>query len=395
MCILLKDNEIKAIKSKQELEEYLDFRSEYDRWLISPVSRMKILTNTGSAADFKKQTGSRASEECISECTKEGTNLFLRFITEINGVKKRGTIPLRYTAVRSLLDRARISGLSITNETEEADIHILSLKDKTEIINKCLPLYEQQSKVLIRDEKISAIMSGQYAILGEKEIVWAVENGLEKDFPYYEFLNGYVSHESFRAEYALHADEIEEDLMLLFDEFETGAESIKAKLGVFTSDIGSAAATIYAYLDVDGHSMSLGRAYSIKHIGNKTSADISKAVNKIYSMFKSRPDDLRALMETKIHNPSGCLRLIAREYKLPKKYAMSVAEELDSKELASCTAYEIFWYLNEIVKRFSDEKKDVFRTMLHQEAVAETIKLDFRRFDEPFHWSRSENTDND
>ena len=42
MCILLKDDEIKTINSREELQKYLDFRKTHDKWFISPINLMQV-----------------------------------------------------------------------------------------------------------------------------------------------------------------------------------------------------------------------------------------------------------------------------------------------------------------------------------------------------------------
>lgn len=393
MCVLLKDNEMLNFANADELKQYLDFRISHDRWMVAPIHRMKVYTCNGTADEFRKETGAVISDEVIEACKNEGTNMFVKFYTEVNGVEKKGTIPLRYTAIRSLLDRAKIGGASIYNDIPEAGIDVLPLDKKVEIINTCLQLYTAQAKILYRDEKASCIMSGQYAVLAEKEIIDAVENGMKESFPKAAFQNGNVSHESFRAEYKLNADEIEEDILIALNDAGIGTENVHAMLGIFTSDIGSAAATVYSYLDVDGHRMYFGKPHAVKHIGKRTAEDIGRAIKKVYTMFENNAADMKLLAETQINNPSGCLRLIAKEFKLPKKIAMAVSYEMEENGVESCTAYEIFWYLNEIVRRFEEEKKDVFRAMNLQETVSETVKINFKRFDKPFEWARATEED--
>lgn len=395
MCVLLKDDEIKTINSREELQEYLDFRKTHDKWFISPINLMQVFTKSSSELinAFKKRTGSIISDIAIQDCAENGTNMFLKFHTEINGQDKKGVVPLRYTAIRSLLDRAKIGGFSLYNEEEDAGIEVLPLQEKANIINKCLSLYAQSAKVLYRDEKISAIMSGQYAVLAEKDIVEAVEGCLKNNFPKAEFLTGSVSHEFFRMEYALNADEIEEDILMTLNDNGIAVDRVKAMLGIFTSDIGSAAATVYSYLDLDGQKMYYGKPFAIKHIGQRTGDDIAKSVNKLYSLFQNNPEDFKAMSETVIENPAGCLRSIAKEFELPKKYSMAAATALEATEKATCTAYEIFWYLNDIVRRFDEEKKDMYRSLKLQETVAETVKINFKRFDKPFEWARGESSE--
>ena len=87
MCILLKDDEIKSFNSRQDLQEYLDFRKAHDKWFESPIDLMQVFTKNPNEMinGFKERTGSIISDLAIQECVEHGTNLFLKFHTEING----------------------------------------------------------------------------------------------------------------------------------------------------------------------------------------------------------------------------------------------------------------------------------------------------------------------
>ena len=67
--------------------------------------------------------------------------------------------PVRDTAYKSLLGRARISGNALPK---------LSRPKLAEVLNSCLALYRDSALLLIRDEKVSAAHSGDerdYSIL--------------------------------------------------------------------------------------------------------------------------------------------------------------------------------------------------------------------------------------
>lgn len=59
MCVLLKDDEIKTINSREELQEYLDFRKTHDKWFISPINLMQVFTKSSSELinTFKREPG--------------------------------------------------------------------------------------------------------------------------------------------------------------------------------------------------------------------------------------------------------------------------------------------------------------------------------------------------
>lgn len=389
MCKLLKDNQIINFLTRQELEDYLNFRKIHDKWFVSPIQSMKIIAGTGTPENFKATTKTLVPLDGIKECFEEGTNLFLEFYIDVNGQQKRGVIPVRDTAINSILARARLGGFSLVNNEEEPGVAVLDDSIKAQIITDCLKLYTAQAKVLYRDEEISAVHSGQYAVLTESDIIASFEETMKKDFSDLEFISADVSHRYFKANYDLHCEEVEEDIQMMLSEIGENADSVKVKVTVFSSDIGTAAVHILTYIDVDGMSIVFGKPKAIKHIGKRTADDIKKEVGKLLSLFKACPEDFKRLGEIQIHNPGGCLRSIAKEMHLPKKLTLDIASVLDDTK-PECTAYEIYWHLNEIGAAAEKNITDGFRIMAIKETIAECLKIDFKKFDRDFLWARGE-----
>ena len=73
--------------------------------------------------------------------------------------------PLRDTAYKSLLDRARISGAALLK---------LKRSELADTLNLCLPLYKDTALVLVREQKVTAAHSGgerDYSILPINELL--------------------------------------------------------------------------------------------------------------------------------------------------------------------------------------------------------------------------------
>ena len=96
--------------------------------------------------------------------------------------------PVRMTAYKSLLDRAKIGGTALPK---------LPRKILAETLNACLQLYSSDALILIRDEKISAVHSGDtvdYSILPIDELIVTLKHKLDARFPDNEFESGYCDH---------------------------------------------------------------------------------------------------------------------------------------------------------------------------------------------------------
>lgn len=85
--------------------------------------------------------------------------------------------PARMTAYKSLLDRAKIGGNSLPKLHRE----ILA-----EVLNSCLNLYSSDALVLVRDEKVAAVHSGDevdYSILPIDELLRTLRQNSMIAFP--------------------------------------------------------------------------------------------------------------------------------------------------------------------------------------------------------------------
>ena len=92
------------------------------------------------------------------------------------------------TANKSLLDRAKIGGTALPK---------LSRSVLAEVLNACLKLYSSSALLLIRDEKVSAVHSGDstdYSVLPINELLGTLKAKLDARFPGNEYECGYCDH---------------------------------------------------------------------------------------------------------------------------------------------------------------------------------------------------------
>ena len=96
--------------------------------------------------------------------------------------------PLRDTAYKSLLDRAKIGGSALPK---------LSREKLADVINACLALHKDSALLLIRDEKVSAAHSGDsrdYSVLEIDQLLDGLQSKMDERFPGNQFSAGYVDH---------------------------------------------------------------------------------------------------------------------------------------------------------------------------------------------------------
>ncbi len=129
----------------------------------------------GSPGAFAVGTSNEAVED-----TAEHLGLALRVDGEL--------YPIRETAYKTLLDRAKINGTSLPKLKRD----ILA-----QTLNACMEISGSDALVLIRDEKVSAVHSGDevdYSVISIDKLLAALKKELDVRFPGNEFVSGYSDH---------------------------------------------------------------------------------------------------------------------------------------------------------------------------------------------------------
>ena len=158
---------------EKESAESLWRRCKVNELHIEPLDKLSPLYETPSAF------AAGVSRESIED-TAENLGLALR----VEGAY----YPVRSTAYKSLLDRAKINGTALPK---------LSRQKLASVLNDCLALYSAETLLLIRDEKISATHSGDsmdYSVLPIDELLKVLTRKLDDRFVGNVFQGGYCDH---------------------------------------------------------------------------------------------------------------------------------------------------------------------------------------------------------
>jgi len=173
--------------------DMMDYHAELTResqWRRVQVNHLYVspLDENSPLYGDKSRFGTQVSQEAIEDTAKH-----LALAMKVDGVY----FPLRETAWKSLLDRAKIGGTALPK---------LSREELANVLNACLALFSSEALLLIRNEKIAAVHSGDardYSILLIDTLLLEFQKGLEERFPGADFENGYTDHEMTSASFLL------------------------------------------------------------------------------------------------------------------------------------------------------------------------------------------------
>ena len=223
--------------------QFLKERKENSRWMTAPSRNLvfeSLEKNTQMGELYLKLYDHDGRAEIIAD-TMENTSLLLK----VNGE----TYPVRSCAIKSILERARISGHALNK---------VSKSIFTQILNYCMDVASGDSLIKVADDKVSAVHGGDpkdYAILEILPLVQCVRSILDRDFAGNHFLTANFDHSIVTAIWSLdgQANELMETYrQAVAEKGVTEAMSARPGLRFTTSDVGVSAANLYPILLLGG-----------------------------------------------------------------------------------------------------------------------------------------------
>lgn len=288
--------------------------------------------------------------------------------------------PIRTTAYKSLLDRAKIGGTVLPK---------LSRKVLSDVLNECLKLYPSDALILIRDEKVSAVHSGDavdYSILPIDELLLTLQNTLDARFPGNEFECGYSDHSLTSASwtmpnqkddlvgnYAKHLNSIGKSYL---------AKNLVPGIRFMTSDTGVASAKVSALLMGGQYPIHIGSCIAVDHRHQSKVEDFTKALDQLFAQFGDSIAKLQKLTEITLTYPVNAMTRICKKLSMPKKAAVGAIQMFEmSYGGGPATAHDVFMAMQEIMFLLKTENTPESKLLFIEENLARTLSFDWEQYD--------------
>ena len=283
------DNYSTTFSSYEAMFDYHEEQAKKSQWLTYRVDELQVEPLDassplyGNLSAFAPGTSLDAVEDTASN---------LGLAMQVGG----SLYPLRMTAYKSLLDRAKIGGTALPK---------LSRNVLAEVLNECLKLYSSSALLLIRDEKVSAVHSGDpadYSILPINELLDTLKAKLDARFPGNEYEGGYCDHSLVSASWKM--PDQKEDLLgaytkLLASQGKTAmADKLMPGIRFMTSDTGIASAKVSALLVGGQHPIHIGGCIAVDHRHQKKVSDFDVALDQLFAQFGDSIAKLQKLLES-------------------------------------------------------------------------------------------------
>jgi len=346
-------------------------------WVQCPVTELSV-EPLDRASDgfwnidlFADGTSALAVEDTVAN---------LGLALRVNG----GLRPVRETAYKGLLDRAKISGSALAK---------LNRKDLADVLNVCLQLHQkQQALVLVRGEKVSAVHSGDekdYSILPIDELLETLQGNLDERFEGNQFESGYSSYSLTSAfwklpnqkkellgKYAKHLKAIGKACL---------AHKLVPGIQFTTSDTGVASAKVSALLlGVSNEPIHIGSCIAVDHRHKKTVENFSNALDLLFAQFGDNIKKLEKLLDVTLLYPVNAMTRVCKELVMPKKEAVEAIAMFESVYGDKpATAHDVFMSMQEIPYLLKLNNASEGKILTVQENMARALNLNWTDFDLP------------
>lgn len=367
------DNYHTTFDSCRVMQNYHEEQAKKSQWYRCKVNDLQVepLTESSSLYGNLSEFAPGTSMEAVEDTA---VNLGLAILVDGH------YYPIRTTAYKSLLDRAKIGGTALPKLNREV---------LAEVLNACLHLYSAEALLLIRDEKIAAVHSGDpadYSILPVDELLKKLQLKLDTRFPGNQFDSGYCDHSIVSAAWSMPNQK--EDLLgayakLLASQGKTTmASKLTPGIRFMTSDTGVASAKVSALLMGGQHPIHIGGCIAVDHRHKTTVANFETALDQLFAQFGDSVAKLQKLLEIHLDYPVNAMTRICKKLSLPKKAAL---EAISMYEMAygggSATAHDVFLAMQEIPFILKTQDTPESKLLVLEENMARALTLKWSDYD--------------
>lgn len=390
---LLKDEQERNFLDENSMKAFCEEQEKKEIWKVCFTNRLKtypmpvpnsIFFSVDSVRQEYNIPETEISDESIEETMNE-CKLGLSIKLEMEKI-----YPMAQTAYATLLQRAgySTSPVLLTQKSRTSQKE-MSPADKSVVINAGLDCFSNKSLVLIRDEKIQAVLSGDendYSRLPVSQLYQTLSDKLKEMYPAWKFVMATASHTYFTALVSLNDTKLENELQEIFLKSGINAKG-KPMVRMVTSDVGLSGANLFPVLrDNTGREFALGTPLCLTHTAKHNMEDFAKNVAQITAMFRESKEKLEKMMTAQIKHPAGCLRVIAKKCTLPKKFTMNKAAEIE-QNYKKCYEIDVYYALFDILDEYTRESDISTARMFNlQEAIARVVFTNMSDYDYEFNW---------
>lgn len=366
-----------AFAHESEFLTFLQSIQARSHWERQPARELSVIALDEEAPLTRtlRRQYEHLGTEGILDDTMEHTRLLLKAQEKL--------IPVRSCAIKTILDRARISGSALGQ---------LSKPHLAEVLNHCLNIARGNALLWYSDGKISAVHGGDsndYAVLEIPELFAHTVQYLAEHYPGYTFAGGTFDHSMVTAIWELTGqDRLTETYRTALKHHGLLGEgaSIRPAVRLSTSNTGISGANLYPMLLEGPHARIIPLGSPIRE-NHKNGADLDQFdenLVKLFAQYQSNLETLTELLDIELAYPANVMQSMLKELGVGKRLAMEAVEQYRAQTGDEPdTAHSVYRAMTEILFLLQRDGAGGTKIAAMEEILARAMKMRWTAYDLP------------
>ena len=359
---------------------FIEEREENSDWgkVKSSELRFYPIADGQRASSMLEEKLREQGKECVFKDTMEHTRLILKVRDEL--------YPIRSCAIKTILERARVSGNAL-NKVQKTEL--------AQILNYCMKVAGGDALLRFCEDKISAVHGGDasdYAVLKTPELFRRTVEYLQDNFSGYTFAGASYDHSIVTAVWSLDNEEA------LLKEYKESLQThglpcdeIQLGLRLTTSDTGQSGANLYPmiFFGSELRNIPLGSPLKLHHKNKADLARFDEQLNLLYAQYSKALGNMQSMMDVYVLHPINAMLGVMKRIGIPKKYATLIAEDYRLKRGdTACSAYEAYLQISEVIYLMQCDGAEGSKIVMMEENIARAVHLRWKDYDfaGEYHW---------
>ena len=369
----------------RDCRAFVDTVAEYeknDKYARAKISDLKVF----SLVDVEDELDANF-DTCLSEAVADTISNLQLGISFTDDGGFTFTFPLRETAKKSLLDRAKISGASLER---------LSREQLSTVLNMCYKLYSASSTlVYLNNNKVAAVLSGDskdFSALPLNSLLNVLHTKFDELSFRFQFIEGYLDHYYCFSKYEIVNGDLLEKYQEALREHNVSfnPNSMRAAVQFSSSNVGMSTAKVSSYIKTDVHYIPLGTACATPHRGGKTIDDFNENLKGMFGSYQEALLDLTKLMDIELKHPVDVMTKICQKLKYPKEQSIEAIRLFESYAGNGTTAHDVYCALSEVIFNCTASNVKETKTLIYSEDLPKVLgfsEKDWHKLDSPLKFS--------
>ena len=352
---------------------FIEEREENSDWEKVKSSELRFypIADGHRASSMLEEKLREKGKECVFKDTMEHTRLILKVRDEL--------YPIRSCAIKTILERARVSGNAL-NKVQKTEL--------AQILNYCMKVAGGDALLRFCEDKISAVHGGDasdYAVLKTPELFRRTVEYLQDNFSGYTFAGASYDHSIVTAVWSLDNEEA------LLKEYKESLQThglpcdeIQLGLRLTTSDTGQSGANLYPmiFFGSELRNIPLGSPLKLHHKNKADLARFDEQLNLLYAQYSKALGNMQSMMDVYVLHPINAMLGVMKRIGIPKKYATLIAEDYRLKRGdTACSAYEAYLQISEVIYLMQCDGAEGSKIVMMEENIARAVHLRWKDYD--------------